>query len=330
MFRSAALVLLPGLFIVLMLSCRPTATAVPATDTNPVAGSAPSLQLPGAAALKRSAQDLLDRLAEAIATRDAAAVYAKMTREVTDRCTLEQFQRGFFDNQDSSSIPDFEVETVFLDLDDFDRAIAEVSNRALPDADRMAFAASAFPVDIVRELGEWRLSFARLLPEGDDCPFADDTDEDATPTPHATPTPRPSEVSGFGADSPFVEFEPPPGDVSHGSSLVTRNRRAEFEALLLLETDMSPAELLEYYREQIVQPDWEIQGEQAVADAAWLNWTFRDNEGRLWVGMLMVSEAKQGVRVVRAWVATSSFIDFGSPFRNMEPSPLPPVPLPQN
>ncbi len=321
-FRSAALVLLPGLFIVLMLSCRPTATAVPATDTNPVAGSAPGPQLPDAAALKRSAQDLLDRLAEAIATRDAAAVYAKMTREVTDRCTLEQFQRDFVDNQDSSSIPDFEVETVFLDLDDFDRAIAEVSNRALPDADRMAFAASAFPVDIVRESGEWRLSFARLLPEGDDCPFADDTDEDATPTP------RPSGVSGFGADYPFVEFEPPPGDVSHGSSLGSND--GQFEALLLLETDMSPAELLEYYREKIVQPDWEIQGEQAVADAAWLNWTFRDNEGRLWVGMLMVSEAKQGVRVVRAWVATSSFIDFRSPFRNMEPSPPPPVPLPEN
>lgn len=325
-FRSAALVLLPGLFIVLMLSCRSTATAVPATDTNPVAGSATGPQLPDAAALKRSAQDLFDRLDEAIATRDAAAVYAKMTREVTDRCTLEQFQRDFVDNQDSSSIPDFEVETVFLDLDDFDRAIAEVSNRALPDADRMAFPASAFPVHIVRESGEWRFSFARFLPEGDDCPFADDTDEDATPTPE--PAPRPSEVSGFGADSPFVEFEPPPGDVSHGSSLGGND--GQFEAMLLLETDMSPAELREYYREQIVQPDWEIQGEQAVADAAWLNWTFRDNEGRLWVGMLMVSEAKEGVRVVRAWVATSSFIDFRSPFRNVEPSPPPPVPLPQN
>jgi len=38
---------------------------------------------------------------------------------------------------------------VFLALNYFNRAIVEVSNRALPDADRMAFVPSAFSVQAV-------------------------------------------------------------------------------------------------------------------------------------------------------------------------------------
>lgn len=81
--------MLSGLFIVLILSCQPTATAVLATNTNPIAGSAPDLQFPDTAALKRSVQDLLDKMPEAIAPYDATAIYMKMTREVTGRCTIE-------------------------------------------------------------------------------------------------------------------------------------------------------------------------------------------------------------------------------------------------
>ena len=48
---------------------------------------------------------------------------------------------------------------------------------------------------------------------------------------------------------------------------------------MLLETDMSLTRLLEFYQQEVLEPEWEIQQKAASEEIVSLTWTFHDEEG---------------------------------------------------
>ncbi len=127
------------------------------------------------------------------------------------------------------------------------------------------------------------------------CPFADDfgqgeQGETATTVPRqldATPQPA------------FPRLEPPPGARSIGSS--SGGGRGEYNASVLLRTDMTLAALLEHYRQQVLQPDWKVQQETMDEGLAALTWTLRDEADQPWFGVLLITPAEEGAWV-RLWM----------------------------
>ena len=101
----------------------------------------------------------------------------------------------------------------------------------------------------------------------------------------------------------------------------------EVIASLLLETDMTLPALLEYYRQQLLEPGWEVQQEAVGEELATLTWTFRDEGNHLWFGVLMVGTAGEGLQQVRLWLATG--VRGGHRLFDIVPEVSPrPVPVP--
>ncbi len=264
---------------------------------------------------------MFDTWNRASETGDASLLHSILSQEIAGRCTVEQLQVAI--DQEGLSAPALEVESVFLDLENFDRAMVEMSVRtdSQSASDGLATAFSVFPFPIDKEEGRWRISFRSFLPVGEDCPFADEDREDATPTP--APAPRglqAPEFPGLEDQDGFSGLEPPPGTDSLGSSVGAGD--GQLDASILLETDMTPAELLQHYRDLLAQPSWEIRDEHVADDAAWLTWTVRDGTGNLWLGLLMTGTAEEGKQRVRLSLATAAEVDIGF-FR---PPPRPPEP----
>ena len=100
--------------------------------------------------------------------------------------------------------------------------------------------------------------------------------------------------------SNLTGLTPPPGAiVLVGSSSVDAG---EASAEIALETDMEPELLLEHYR-QVLNPEWDVRQIAAAGDLAALTWTFREENGFTWLGVLQVTVAGPGQRWVRVWTA---------------------------
>ena len=209
--------------------------------------------------------------------------------------------------------------------------MVEVSTRAdsQSDSGRLAGVLSAFPFPIGKEDGRWRISFRSFLPEGEDCPF---TDQGSSAT--ATPSQRLERAyvptfSGLEEQDGFSGLQPPPEIDSQGHSIGSGD--GQLESMVRLETEMTPAELLQYYRDQLAQPNWEIRDEHVADYAAWLTWTVRDDTGNLWLGLLMTGTAEVGRQRVRLSLVTAAEVDIGffPPPRPPEPAVPPPADTPR-
>ena len=181
-----------------------------------------------------------------------------------------------------------------MDLEDPNRALAQVSLLAEPETGLEGFASSItniFPFPMVREDGKWRLSLP-LLPTGEGCPFAEYSSQGETATAaerRLDPTPQPA----------FPPLEPPPGiQVIIGRS---GGSFGEFNSSVLLGTDMTLAVLFEHYRQQLLQPEWKVQQEPMDEGLAALTWTFRDEADYPWFGVLLITPAEEGLWWVRLW-----------------------------
>ena len=56
-----------------------------------------------------------------------------------------------------------------------------------------------------------------------------------------------------------------------------------------LRTDLSPAELVESYADQLREVGWTQIAREAAEELAWSTWSKADEEGRKWAGMLLVA-----------------------------------------
>ena len=110
------------------------------------------------------------------------------------------------------------------------------------------------------------------------------------------PSPRQIEATPQPA---FPRLEPPPG--ARANHIGSGGGRGEYNASVLLTTDMTLAALLEHYREQVLQPDWEVQKETMDEDLAALTWTLRDEADQPWFGVLLITPAEEGMWV-RMWM----------------------------
>lgn len=120
----------------------------------------------------------------------------------------------------------------------------------------------------------------------------------------------PTGVAGFsfpaipGLD--FSQWDPPrlgrdydPGsfeglgalDISVSS---TGNKAYLVTASGLMETDLTPEDLVGLYRHRIVHPSWSLIGKGAGDTAAWFTWTVEDATGSQWYGSLVAVRAGDG------------------------------------
>ena len=84
------------------------------------------------------------------------------------------------------------------------------------------------------------------------------------------------------------QLNAPRGVTTQGGSAGSSDRDAAISANL--RGNISAAELVEFYNEQLVAAGWEMQSEDQGDGAAWSNWTFQDEQGADWIGALMVVE----------------------------------------
>ena len=201
------------------------------------------------------------------------------------------------------NFPELEVKSVFLDLEDSERALVQANLRIQPEDDSLEGAATAifaaFPFPMVLEQGRWRwdfLSFFSGLALSDDerCPFGSSVEESAA---QAEVRPLPVEVHRL--EPP--RLEPPPGVRTRGGS--SGRGEGEASASVLLETDTPLAELLAYYRGQVLEPASVVRYEEVTEDLAVLTWTFRDDANRPGFGVLLITPAGDDRRWVRMWMA---------------------------
>ena len=71
-----------------------------------------------------------------------------------------------------------------------------------------------------------------------------------------------------------------------------------------LETNEPAAAVLKRYRDQLVHPSWDIQGESPEGEVAWLIWEARDSGDNLWFGALVAAPSGEGR--VRVWLSLYS------------------------
>ena len=190
--------------------------------------------------------------------------------------------------------PSIEVRSVFFDLETHSGALIQLAPLDQPDGTLQDFAsgfAFTFPFPMVLEQGEWRLGLPILTmaPE-EGCPF-DVGRGEAVPVQarqiEATPQP------------PFPRLSPPPGVRLVGGS--SGGGRGEYNASVLLETNMTLVDLFEYYRQRVLQPGWKVQQETMDEDLAAISWTLRDEEDQPWFGVLLITPAEEGTWV-RLWM----------------------------
>ena len=173
---------------------------------------------PSAEDLRQAGEDLFTAISAAGETQDGPAFHDLLSAPTRERCTVEQLQDAL--ESGDLNFPELEVKSVFLDLEDSERALVQANLRIQPEDDSLEGAATAifaaFPFPMVLEQGRWRwdfLSFFSGLALSDDerCPFGSSVEES---TAQAEVRPLPVEVHRL--EPP--RLEPPPGVRTRGGS----------------------------------------------------------------------------------------------------------------
>ena len=317
MQRSFIIAALSFALLTLLAACGGEAT--PTTTPGPA--------LPTAQELKQAGQELFDTFSASIQTRDAAALHGIFVADLRERCTVEQMQESLANGD--VPFPNAEVRTVFLDVDDPSRALLQLGLLDQPEGNLQALAsgfAFAFPFPMVRQEGEWRLSFPFLAiaPE-EGCPFAADFGREqqasersastatATPTFSFSPYQLPAHLEEFLQRPPKPEenYEPylpdiaPPAGLKYAKEFRSRSSGGDIDLGSLLEfsfqayliTDKAPSILEEHYRERLLGRGWHLEDQAGTPAVALSAWTFRDDHSEQFHGFLVVRSLKEHKRV---------------------------------
>ena len=277
----------------------------------------PGLAQPTAQDLKQAGQELWDTFSASTKTLDgAAALHGIFIADIRERCTVEQMEETLWSGE--AAFPDIEVRSVFLDLEDPSRALMQLAPLDQPGGNLQGIDsgfAFSFPFPLVREEGGWRLGFPTLgFVTEPGCPFAQNPGQGE----RVPPPPRQIEATPQPA---FPRLALPPGGrLKFGGS---GGGRGQYDATVLLETNMTLAALLEHYRQQVLQPDWKVQQETMNEDLAALTWTLHDEADQPWFGVLLITSAEEGAWV-RLWMGGGEGVQtfvFPEPQEPREPAP---------
>ena len=151
----------------------------------------PALNTQSAAEVKNAAVELFDDWLVATGENDAAAVRGLLASNITDRCTVEEFEELFERGVDALTYPEMAVNAVFTSPGDPDKAFMTMELLGEPKAGDQGLRdtyLAAVPIPIVREDGRWRMIFQFPI-IGDNCPFTGS--RSVTPAPADSASPRP-------------------------------------------------------------------------------------------------------------------------------------------
>lgn len=121
---------------------------------------------------------------------------------------------------------------------------------------------------------------------------------DISPDPHMC-NPDPNQGSIY--ISMIPELRAPQGVAVQGTGAGSSDRDAQVTANL--KGDLSAAEVVKFYDEQLLAAGWEMQNAAEGEGAAWSQWTFQDEQGNNWIGALMVMEASAESNTLFAYVS---------------------------
>ena len=141
--------------------------------------------------IEKAAVELLDDWLEATQKHDAAAVHGLLASNITDACTLEQFEQFFERDDNSFTYPEMDIVGVFVAAGNSEEAFISMELRNEPEPGRRGIIdayVAATPFKIVREDGKWRIVF-QIITVADGCPFEGSFSR-SVPVP-ADPTPSP-------------------------------------------------------------------------------------------------------------------------------------------
>ncbi|NAS89141.1 hypothetical protein C4E24_05320 [ANME-1 cluster archaeon AG-394-G21] len=84
-------------------------------------------------------------------------------------------------------------------------------------------------------------------------------------------------------------LKPPEGAIlrSRGSG----GGDGQWQSEATIETELNVSELTTHYQEQLMKAGWELKEDGMTASFAWSRWSFNDEFGDPWSGLLLVSEA---------------------------------------
>ena len=136
--------------------------------------------------------ELFDDWLEATGKHDAKAVRGLLTLDISDRCTVEEFEQFFERQKNAFTYPEMAVKAVFTSPGDPNRAFMTMELLGEPQPGDQGVRdtyAAAIPYPIVREEGRWHMLLQYpLLGEG--CPFIGSFSR-VTPAPADSATPSP-------------------------------------------------------------------------------------------------------------------------------------------
>ena len=118
--------------------------------------------------------ELFDDWLVATGEHDAAAVRGLLSSNITDSCTVEEFEQFFARDDDALTYPDMRVKDVFVAEGNPNRAFMTMELVGEPRPGRRgeidAYVA-AIPYSIVRESGRWHMLMQFIVVQ-DGCPFS--------------------------------------------------------------------------------------------------------------------------------------------------------------
>ena len=184
-------------FTLLAVACGSGSTATP--SSTPESTQTPGPVLPTAQELKQDGQELFSAFFAAVEAKDGAALHGLLEADIREQCTPEQVEQSVAFEDD---FPNLQVTAVFVDLEDPNRALAQVSLLGEPEPGLEGFAsniATTFPFPMVREDGKWRLGIP-FFPAGEGCPLPESSSQGGDRNPDVTaigcPTPTSLPTSG--------------------------------------------------------------------------------------------------------------------------------------
>ena len=250
----------------------------------------PGATVPTSQEIRQAGQELFDALSAATGARDGVAFLKVLPKSFGESCTVEQVQGAL--TSGDIDFPELEVKAVFLDLEEPTRAMVQVTQREVEEGGPEGFGAT-FPFPMVQEEGRWRLDLLFFLTRGEECPFAHDSASTESLSIEARPPPEVAQAEVHPSGLP----RPPEGVTVLERS--TSRTGIGVTSVALLETDMELAALLEHYRQEGLDPAWQVEEELVTENLAVVAWSFRDEQGQIFRLLLTIVPAGEGRRLVR-------------------------------
>ena len=107
---------------------------------------------------------------------------------------------------------------------------------------------------------------------------------DTSPDPHMC-NPEAANT-GYSHQDLLPQLKAPEGTLVQGGGAGMSDKDAEISATL--ESNLSPAELLDFYNQQLTDAGWKIQNSDDGDGGAWSQWALQDDQGKDWLGSLIV------------------------------------------